>query len=369
MHPRLFEIPIIHWPVGTYGPMLVIGFLAAITLIRQLSRTIKTDPEHITNAALYALIGGVVGARAFYVIHYIDRYRDDWLDVFKVWHGGLELLGGVIAAVTIILIYMIYHKLDIRRHLDILAIGLMLALVFGRIGCFLNGCCFGKPTDLPCAVRFPYDSYAYNSQVNPDLKRNRTEPYLTLPSDYFTYIDEKDYGFLKPFNELSAKQQIEVLEGRYRCLPVHPTQLYSSACAAFLCLLLYLFWRRNKIVWWLISIPVGIIVYLIVGSILGSGVISILFGFICGMLTFLITYFILAKISGKPGCTFGLMLILYGIMRFIIEILRDDNPFEHGWWLIYDGGTVSQNLGIYMVILGIILLIIFLSTKSKPLKV
>ena len=75
MHPRLFEIPIIHWPVGTYGPMLVIGFLAAIMLIRRLSRSMGTDPQHIINAALYSLIGGVIGARLFYFIHYYDKVQ------------------------------------------------------------------------------------------------------------------------------------------------------------------------------------------------------------------------------------------------------------------------------------------------------
>ncbi len=315
MHPKLFEIPIINWPISTYGPMLVVGFLVAITLIRLLSRNFKTDPQHITNAALYALIGGVVGARVFYVIHYCEKYQDSFLDVFRVWQGGLELLGGVVVAVAVILIYMIYHKLPIRHYLDVLAIGLMAALVFGRIGCFLNGCCFGKPTDSPCSVRFPYDSYPYNSQVNPDLKRNRSESQLKLPIYYFTYIDDNGYGYLKPFHELSTKQQSEVLEGKYRCLPVHPTQLYTSASAAFLCLLLYLFWRRSQ------------------------------------------------KSAGRfltsPGSTFSLMLILYGIMRFIIEYLRDDNPFEYGWWAVYKGGTVSQNLAIYMTVLGVVLIVIF----------
>jgi phosphatidylglycerol:prolipoprotein diacylglycerol transferase len=122
MHPKLFEIPIIHWTISTYGPMLVIGFLAAILLIRLLSRNFKTDPQHITNAALYALIGGVVGARAFYVIHYWAKYQDNFPDIFRIWQGGLELLGGVVAAVAVIIIYMIYHKLPIRRYLDVLAI-------------------------------------------------------------------------------------------------------------------------------------------------------------------------------------------------------------------------------------------------------
>ena len=324
MHPKLFEIPVINWPVSTYGPMLVIGFLAAISLIRHLSKNITTYPQHITNAALYALIGGVIGARTFYVIHYFDKYRDNWLDIFRIWQGGLELLGGVIAAVTVILIYMLYHKLPIRRYLDILAIGLMLALAFGRIGCFLNGCCFGKPTDLPWAVRFPYDSFAYHSQINPNLERNRPEPQLKLPEDYFYYTDLGGKKYIKPYEQLTEAQQYEVTKGKYRSLPVHPTQLYSSVIAAILCLVLYFFWRRSQN---------------------SQG-----------------------KLFAKPGSTFSLMLILYGIMRFFIEFLRDDNPFEYGWWAIYKGGTISQNISIYMVILGVVLMVVFEKIKQKEAK-
>jgi prolipoprotein diacylglyceryltransferase len=59
------------------------------------------------------------------------------------------------------------------------------------------------------------------------------------------------------------------------------------------------------------------------------------------------------------------MFILYGVARFFLEILRDDNPFEYGWWAIYKGGTVSQNLGIYMATFGIVLIIIFQNIKLK----
>jgi prolipoprotein diacylglyceryltransferase len=66
----------------------------------------------------------------------------------------------------------------------------------------------------------------------------------------------------------------------------------------------------------------------------------------------------------KPGCTFGLMLVIYGFSRFFLEFLRDDNPFEYAWWAIYKGGTVSQNLGIYLVIFGGILMVVFQKIKT-----
>jgi phosphatidylglycerol:prolipoprotein diacylglycerol transferase len=326
MHPELFEIPFIHLTVKSYGLMMVIGFLACVSLIRRLSRDFTSNPQHITNAALYSLIGGVVGARLFYVIHHFSSFQSNLLDVFAIWQGGLELLGGVALFIIVILFYMWYHKLPMRRYLDVLAIGLMLALVFGRIGCFLNGCCYGKPTELPWGVRFPYYSYSYYSQVNPDLDRNRPEPHLKLPSDFFGYTDEKGnhYSGLKPYDYLTAKQKAEVTEGKYRCLPVHPTQLYSSGMAAFWCLLLYLFWRRAK-----------------KSELSGES----------------------GRFFAKPGCTFALMFILYGTTRFIIECLRDDNPFE------FDGLTISQNIGIGMVVIGVILLVVFNKMKVRPLDI
>ena len=296
--------------------MMVIGFLAAVSLIRRLSRNITPDPQLITNGALYSLIGGVVGARLFYVIHYFEHFKENPASVFAIWQGGLELLGGVILAITIIDLYLWYHKLSIRRYNDILAIGLMLALALGRIGCFLNGCCFGKPTELPWAVRFPYNSFAYNSQINADLERNRPEPQLKLPQEeYISYIDKDGNWHPKIYDDLTEQQKIEVTTGKYRCLPVHPTQLYTSASAAVLCLVLYFFWRRSQK-------PGG-------------------------------------KILIQPGCTFSFMFIIYGTFRFFIEFLRDDNPFE------FDGLTISQIIGIAMIILGAVLVVIFQRIEPK----
>jgi phosphatidylglycerol:prolipoprotein diacylglycerol transferase len=324
MHPELFEIPFIHLTIKSYGLMMVIGFLACVWLIKYLSRNFTTNPQHITNAALYALMGGVIGARLFFVVHYFGEFRPNPLEVFAIWQGGLELAGGVTAAIIVIVFYIWYHKLPIRRYLDVLAIGLMLALFFGRIGCFLNGCCYGKPADLPWAVRFPYGSFAYRSQISPDLERNRPEPQLKLPDDFFGYTDENGvrYSGLKPYRYLTAEQKTEVTKGKYRCLPVHPTELYSSGMGLFWCLILFLLWRRAQKV-----------------ELSGQS----------------------GRFLTKPGYIFALMFIVYGITRFIIEYLRDDNPFE------FDGITISQNIGIGMVVLGVVLMAIFKKMKVQPL--
>ncbi len=324
MFPELFEIPFVHLTIKSYGLMMVIGFLTCVSLIRHLSRDFTPNPQLITNAARYALVGGVVGGRLFFVVHYFDKFRSNPLEVFAIWQGGLELAGGVLAAIIVILSYLRYHKLPIRRYLDVLAVGLMLALVFGRIGCFLNGCCYGKPTELPWGIRFPYNSFAYNSQINADLERNRQEPQLILPKEeYIDYLGINGKWYPKHSEDLTVKQKIEVTEGKYRCLPVHPTQLYSSGIAAFWCFMLYLFWRRTK-----------------KAELSGNS----------------------GKFFTKPGYTFALMFIVYGITRFFMEYLRDDNPFE------FDGLTISQNIGIAMFALGVVIMAIFKVMKIKAIE-
>jgi len=154
MYPELFKLPFINMTVKSYGLMMVIGFICALWLMRRLSHSFLQNPQLITNIALYTLIAGVIGARLFHVIHYHEHFRQSPIEVLYIWEGGLEFYGGVILAVAAIVIYLLYYKLPVRLSLDVVAVGLMLALSFGRIGCFLNGCCYGKPTNLAWGVRF-----------------------------------------------------------------------------------------------------------------------------------------------------------------------------------------------------------------------
>jgi phosphatidylglycerol:prolipoprotein diacylglycerol transferase len=330
MHPELFRLPFTHLTVKSYGLMLVVGFLAAIYVIKRLSRNLRPDPQIVSNCALYALIAGLIGARLFYVIHYFDKFKDNLLSAFAIWQGGLELLGGFILAMVTIVWYLKRHKLPVRHYLDIIAIALLVTLGFGKIGCFAKGCCFGKPTNLPWAVTFPYGSDPYNAQITPDLKRNRPQPRLQLPQDFFGYYysEGKIYHGLKPYDALTDEQKAQVTTGPYRCIPVHPTQLYSSINAFVLSIILYVFWQRSQKAE-LTKTANGLFL--------------------------------------KPGSTFALMFVLYSIERFFTEFLRDDNPFEYAWWMIYKGGTISQNLAIYMVLFGVVLLIVLQKTKPEPL--
>lgn len=310
MHPELFEIPFLNISVKSYGTLMVIGFLVAVWLMRRIMKGLGQDPDRISNVAMYALLFGIIGARIFYVIHHHDQFTGRPMEAFAVWKGGLELLGGVIAAIGFVWFYLWKFKLPKRLYLDILAIGLMVGVGFGRLGCLMNGCCYGKCSDVSWAVRFPYGSPAFESQVYPDPARGRTEPLLDLPDDYFRS------GYYKDFDDLTEEQKNAVKRGGPYCThPVHPTQIYSSICAFILAGILYAIWRM-----------IG---------------------------------------KRKPGVVLSCMFIFYGPVRFWLETLRDDNPFEKAWWAIYKGGTVSQNIGIYMFIAGMILLTIFTVRKTE----
>jgi phosphatidylglycerol:prolipoprotein diacylglycerol transferase len=309
--------------------MVVVGFLMGTWLSGRLSRSITLDSQHTTNLALYALVGGMVGARLFFVIHYFEKFREHPWEFFYIWQGGLEFYGGVVVAIPGIILYLRLHKLPIRKTFDILAIGLMLGVGFGRLGCFMNGCCYGKPTGVPWGVRFPYSSFPYISQINPSLDRNRPDVQLELPlEEYMDFTGQDGKWYPKPYEELTDEQKNAVTQGEHRCLPIHPTQLYLSANGFLLCLILYYFWRRSQKA--------------------AANDIS--------------------KPFTQPGLACALAFILYGITRISIESIRDDNPLEYAWWAIYKGGTVSQNVSIYLIILAVVLIVIFHHLEPKTVK-
>ena len=299
---------------------MVIGFMAAVFVMRRLSARDKLNFTLITNASMYSLIGGVIGARIFFVIHYFDQFRSSLWQVFAIWNGGLEFLGGVILGVGVMVFYLRYNKMPVLRTLDIMAIGLMIALGFGRIGCFLNGCCFGKPANVPWAVRFPYGSFAYTSQINSNPKRGRMEPHLKIPYRQYCY-KQGDTWYPRDFKDLTPDQQKQVTVGKYRSLPVHPSQLYACLSSLSVAGILYLIWnfsmRKRR-----------------------------MHPDAC---------------MARDGLIVGFMFIFYGIVRYLLELSRDDNPFE------YASLTISQIIGIGLIIGGIVFLVVICSMKSHAL--
>ena len=219
MYPIAFHIGnfAVHW----YGIFIGIGFLASFGLLMRLKSYAKLTSDQIYNIAMIALFAGVIGARIFYVVQFWEQFSGRGiLAILNVHEGGLVFYGGSEPR----------KDISILALLDILGPAMALAHAFGRISCFMQGCCFGKPAPqgFPFAVCFPPGSGA--AARYPSLLSSGSEP-------------------------------------------VYPVQLFESAGNILMCVILLLLLRKRKY-------------------------------------------------AGTIG---GVYLILYGVMRFLIEFMRGDH--------------------------------------------
>ena len=160
MHPIFFTLgPLtIRW----YGVMAAIGFLLATALITMNRKRANMTENQASTLIFIAIIGGVIGARVFYVVqNWTAQFKGNVLEVFRIDHGGLVFYGGFFLAVAGIVVYCRKSKLDLVRVMDVFAPGLAIGHAMGRIGCFLNGCCFGNVTHSCVGVHYPENSSAW----------------------------------------------------------------------------------------------------------------------------------------------------------------------------------------------------------------
>jgi phosphatidylglycerol:prolipoprotein diacylglycerol transferase len=153
VHPVLFEIGA--FKVFSYGAALAIAFLLAATLARRRATLEGMDGDKMLDLSIVLITSGIAGARLLFVLLNIDVYLARPADIFKLWEGGLVWYGGLIVAAVATTIYMKANRMPVLKTCDIMVPYIALGQAIGRIGCFLNGCCYGKPTDLPIGVSFP----------------------------------------------------------------------------------------------------------------------------------------------------------------------------------------------------------------------
>ncbi len=201
MHPVLCTIGRV--TLYTYGLFIALGFFFGLVLARFEAVRRGQDPDRLIDLGFWVLISAVVGARLFYVGTMPEAFMAHPLDILKIWQGGLVFYGGFIGAGLATIAFCRIHQLRLRQMADILVPSVALGQAIGRIGCFFAGCCYGKPTDLPWAITF----------AQPDS--------------------------LAPLH-----------------IPLHPTQLYSSAANGLI--FLFLWFRRKRarfegeLFWWYI---------------------------------------------------------------------------------------------------------------------
>jgi phosphatidylglycerol:prolipoprotein diacylglycerol transferase len=143
--------------VRSYGFMLMIGFAAGTLLAMREAKRKGMEPEVILDFAIWALLASIVTARLVYVMLNPESYEERPTDVFKLWGGGLSFHGGLIGGVIALIVFCHRRKLSFWTMSDVITPSVPLGYALTRFGCFLNGCCYGAPTDLPWACVFPDD--------------------------------------------------------------------------------------------------------------------------------------------------------------------------------------------------------------------
>lgn len=163
MHPTLIKLGPV--AVRTYGFLLALAFISGIWFTARRARKEGLGTQWLPDLSLIVLVSAIVGSRFFYVIYHLEEFEGHILDMInpiqssgEIGIGGLSMFGGLVLAIICGIIYIHIKKLSVWRIADVVAPSIMLGLGIARIGCFLNGCCFGEPSQSSLAVIFPPDS-------------------------------------------------------------------------------------------------------------------------------------------------------------------------------------------------------------------
>lgn len=325
-------------PLRGYGVMLLVAVVSGVGMAAFRARRMGVDPEIILSLAFWLFVSGIIGARIFYLIEYWDRLfaGKSASEAFKVaisiQEGGLVVYGMLLVGGLALIAFIYRHRLPGLALADLIAPSVVLGLGLGRIGCFLNGCCFGGPCDLPWAVTFPADSppheqqirlgQVYGIMVGADAEHRpiiaamaNSQEGLALgvrPGERIQQINRHNVDTLeeaqkeiaesfaadKPL-ELATQhglRRFTVIAGTHeRSRPVHPTQLYSAIDAFVLCL-------------------------------------------------FLLAYYPFRQHDGEVTAW---TLTLHGVTRFLLEIIRTDEGPVFG-----TGLSISQNISVLVLVIA-----------------
>jgi len=150
MRPVLFEVGGIS--VYAYGFMISLGVITALILLYRESRSRGFDPEQVFEAVLYASLAGAIGARLLFVLLEWDWVVEDISRVLKFQEGGLSFYGAFALGLMVLFVWSRWRGIYFFHLTDFFAPYLALGYAFGRVGCFLNGCCYGVVSDIPWAL-------------------------------------------------------------------------------------------------------------------------------------------------------------------------------------------------------------------------
>lgn len=316
-------------PIRGYGTMLLVAVLLSIGLAVWRGGKLGIDPDTLVMLCFWMILPGIIGARVFYIIEYREDF-DTLSSLLNFTKGGLVVYGSVIGGIVGLLVFVYRHKLPLMATLDLMAPSFMLGLAIGRVGCFLNGCCFGGVCDLPWAVEFPVgspahihhirhgQSYLHSLRLGGMLEDppviaavepgSAAEQQGLHPGSGIAAINGMQVRSVQEaehvlFHLQRPGSKLEIVTadgtvarwavGSHVHPPIHPTQIYSSLNAMILCLLLVAF----------------------------------------------------APFRTRDGQVFALFLTIYPATRFLIEIIRNDEAAIWG-----TGLTIAQNVSLVALV-------------------
>jgi len=129
--------------VYSWGLMVGIGFLAGLAVALRYARREGIKDEYIYDIFIYVVISAIVGARLAYVITFPSEFLKNPLSVLYVNQGGLAFVGGLIAVLLAIIVFVRFHNIALLKLLDAISPAAALGYAIGRVGCYFNGCCYG----------------------------------------------------------------------------------------------------------------------------------------------------------------------------------------------------------------------------------
>ena len=333
--------------VRGYGLMLLTAIVAGVSIVMSRCEKIGVTKDQITQLGFWMMLCGIAGARVFYVVQKSDEFFPNGItleslaNIVNMTQGGLVVYGSLIGGTLAGLLFLKLNKIPVWRTADLIAPGMVLGLAIGRIGCLMNGCCYGGAcsNDYP-AVTFPAGSPPYMRQletgdllgVSGTLDLESEDPFPVSVEQVaqgsfadqhgvvagdkirVSWIQASDSELLRfakgdvgktKFDRNWPTAVLQTQSGASITVPIHalpdrsarthPTQIYSAINALLLSMVLWYFWTLRH----------------------------------------------------RDGQVFALMLILYPIGRFLMEFVRQDEAGQFG-----TGFTISQLVSLGMVVVG-----------------
>lgn len=253
MMPYLLKIG--NFELRIYSLMIIIGLLLTLYITSKKMKKMGYEQEYFENMIIVVFIAALLGARIYYVMFNWEYYKNDPLEIFKVWHGGLAIHGGVILGFVASVIYAHYIKIKVMFFGDLIAPWLLFGQGLGRFGNFANGEAHGVPTIIPPDIIFRLkpiftDFWAtvlntFNLSNNPesisklnDIVKNGAE--VTFQGKVY---ELKEYV---PWGISFTNKYMPAAYRDFGTLPVHPTFFYEMILNFTGAFIMFLYWRNDK---------------------------------------------------------------------------------------------------------------------------